>query len=121
MAIAAQNFAPLPVGAPSLSQGTTVQAAVTVEPFAAGTATITGDGATTAAVINWIDGVQALSFTPVAVLVFLAPGGSDTTGVLKVEGSTTSPQRVTSLGATSFTVNFSTAPANAATVKLLFI
>ena len=98
-----------------MSQGSSVQAAISVEPFAAGIATITGDGATTAAVINWIDGTLALSFTPSAVLVAIIPGGADAAGVLRSAGGT-----VSALGATSFTVNFSTAP-TAATVKLLFL
>lgn len=123
MAITAQNLAPLPVGASSLSPASAGISGPgdAQEPFVVGTVTFTGDGATTAAVVNWIDGTATLPFTPAAVLVFLAQGGSDTAGILKVEGNAVSPARVTSLGTTTFTVNYSTAIANAATSKLLIM
>jgi hypothetical protein len=88
------------------------------QPAFVGTVTFTGDTSTTAAVINWIDGTQTIPFTPSAVLVFLI-GGTDTAGVLRVEGSAVNP-RVTSITNVSATVNYSTAP-GAATSKLLVI
>lgn len=119
MAITAQSFVILaspgsptaltPGGAPAFSFGS-VQ-----EPFAQGTVTFTGDGATTAAVVNWIDGVQTLPFTPSAVLAFIV-GGTDTVGVLRAAGGTVSA--VTNVSAT---VNYSTAVANTATSKLIVI
>lgn len=90
------------------------------EPAFQGTVTFTGDGSTATAVVNWIDGTQALPFTPSAVLVFLMPGGTDATGVLAVEGSAASP-RVTSITASTATINYSTAIANTRTSKLLLI
>lgn len=121
MAITAQNLAPLPAGAPTLSPAS---AGVSgpgdwQEPFVVGTVTFTGDAATTAAVVNWIDGVATLPFTPSGVLVFLI-GGTDTAGILRVEGAATGTPRVTSITTTSFTVNYSTAP-GAATSKLLIM
>ena len=115
MAIPAVNFSPLPSGSPGLTTGVSVQTAVCVEPYAAGVATIVGDGAASTAVINWIDGTQTLSFTPTAVQVQII-GGTDTVSTLKA----TSPGPVTAITATSFTVNFTVVPANTATVKLLF-
>lgn len=115
MAIANANFAPLPVGAPALSQGTTVQSPVTVEPFAAGIATLIGDGASTTATINFIDGVQALSFTPSAVFVSAVAGGTAAATI------NVANQQVSSLTATSFGVTLSAAPANLATLKLLVV
>jgi hypothetical protein len=123
MAITAQNLAPLPAGAPTLSPAS---AGVSgpgdwQEPFVVGTVTFTGDGATTAAVCNWIDGVATLPFTPTCVTVFLTNGGNDTAGILKVEGNATAPPRVSAITTTSFTVNYSTAIANSGTSKLLVI
>lgn len=85
------------------------------QPFAVGTVTFTGDGATTAAVVNWIDGTQTLAFIPSAVFVFIS-GGNDVAGVLRAAGGT-----VSSLTATSFTVNYSTAIANTATSTLTIV
>lgn len=123
MAITAQSLTPLPVGAPSLSPaGASVSGPGDAqEPFVVGTVTFTGDGATTAAVVNWIDGTNTIPFTPACVLVFLTNGGNDTAGILKVEGNATAPPRVSAIGTTTFTVNYSTAIANAATSKLLIM
>lgn len=91
------------------------------EPAFLGTVTFTGDGATTAAVINWIDGTQTIPFTPSLVLVYLTNGGTDTAGILKVEGNATSPTRVSSITNVSATVNYSTAIANTSTSKLFVV
>ena len=90
-------------------------------PAVVGQVTFTGDGSTTAAVINWIDGTLTLPFTPRVVRITLVNGsaaGTDTTGVLRAEGSASSP-RVSSITSTSATVNYSTAIASAATSVLL--
>ena len=123
MAIIAQTPSVLPAGAPALGPaGNIVFGPGDVqEPAFVGTVTFTGDGATTAAVVNWIDGTQTLPFTPSAVLVFLAPGGSDTAGILKAEGNATNPPRVSSITNVSCTINYSTAIANTSTSKLLLV
>src|SRR5437879_5846746 len=121
MAIPAVSIAPLPSGAPSLGVGQPAQGPGDAqEPFVVGLATITGDGATLAAVVNWVDGTLALPFIPSSVLAFQAPGGCTAAGVLQVEGSYAAP-RVTAITATSCTVNFTTAVTNAATAKILII
>jgi hypothetical protein len=101
-------------GATAMSSGTTVQSVVCVEPAAVFLVNVVGDGAATSFTFNFIDGVQALSYIPEAVLVFLAtPAASSpaATGVLQVEGSNAAP-RVTSITATSCVINFTTALPN---------
>jgi hypothetical protein len=125
MAIAAQNLAPAPTGSPSLSpaSGGVMGPGDWQEPFVVGTASIPGDGATLAAVVNWIDGTATLPFTPSSVIVFAAKPAAvnpDTLGVLQVEGSAVAP-RVTAITTTSFTVNFTTAPANAKFFNILIV
>jgi hypothetical protein len=83
---------------------------VSVEPAFTYLVNLLGDGAATTFTFNFIDGVQALSYIPSAVLVFLAtpPATSPAaTGVLAVEGSNAAP-RVTSITATSCVINFTT-------------
>lgn len=71
------------------------------------TVTLTGDGAASTATVNYIDGTQTLNAAPTAVLVSRIGGTA---------ASTISVSGVAISGATSFTVNLSAAPANAATV-----
>jgi len=85
-----------------------------------GQVTFVGDGATTAAVINWIDGTQTPFWTPgpptaVAPKIVIAQmnGGTVATSISIVS--------VTSITSTSATVNFSAAPANAATCVVSFM
>jgi len=112
----------LPTGAPSLGPaGQIVWGPGDVqEPAFVANVTFTGDGSTKAGVVNWIDGTQALPFTPSCVLVFLTNGGTDGTGILAVEGSAVSP-RVTGITASTATVNWTTAVANTRTSQLLLI
>ena len=98
-------------GAQFPSSGTTVASVVSVEPAFIFLVNVVGDGSATSFTLNWIDGTQTLSYTPSAVLVFLAtPAASSpaATGVLQAEGSNAAP-RVTSISATSCVINFTTA------------
>jgi hypothetical protein len=112
----------LPKGnAATLSQGVTVANSVSVEPAAVLLVTLTGDGAATTAVVNWIDGVNTLSYTPSAVLAFAANIGSTAaTGALAVEGNLATP-RVSAITTTSFTLNFATTIANAGTFTVIVL
>lgn len=80
-----------------------------------GFATITGDGSTTAAVVNYIDGTQQLSFNP-SGLVASITGGNDTAGaelVKVVDAADTG-------GSKTFTATFAPAIASGKTVKISF-
>lgn len=78
-----------------------------------GTATFTGDAASQTAVLNYIDGTAALSFTPSAVLGFRIGGAATATiGVISVTDNAD--------GGKTATVQF-TGVVNAATIKLLFV
>jgi hypothetical protein len=123
MAITAQSVQGLPLGGVSVpSSGVTVGSVASVEPAFTYLVNLLGDGAATTFTFNFIDGVQALSYIPKAVLVFLAtpPATSPAaTGVLQVEGSNAAP-RVTSITATSCVINFTTTlPATAGGTNLL--
>lgn len=113
------SYTLLPVGgAATLSQGVTVANSVSVEPAAVLLVTVTGDGAATSTVVNWIDGTNVLSFTPSAVLAFAANIGSTAAaGALTAEGNLATP-RVTAITTTSFTLNH-TAITNAGTFKIV--
>lgn len=117
MAITAQTPSVLPTGAPSLGPAGAICSGPgdVQEPAFVATVTFTGDGATTAAVVNWIDGTQTLPFTPSAVICDIV-GGNDTVGVLRSAGGT-----VSAVTATSATVNYSTAIASASTSKVLLV
>lgn len=81
-----------------------------------GKATFTGDGATTTAVVNYIDGTKQLSFNPSGVIAYVI-GGNDTAGAIAakcVDAGDTG-------GSKTATVTFSAAPANAKTVTVLFV
>ena len=77
-----------------------------------GTATFTGDGTLSAATLNYVDGTNALNFTPRGAFA------------LRIGGTATATISVVSVvdnadGGKTATVQFSAAPANAATVKIL--
>ncbi len=73
-----------------------------------GSITWTGDGATTTAVGNYIDGTNTLGFQPSAIL-FSQNGGADATGrILKIVDNAD--------GGKTFTATFATAP-SAATIS----
>ena len=125
MALTGVTTQVLPTGAPALTPaGQLVWGPGDVqEPAFVMTYTAIGDGATTTATVNWIDGTQTIPFTPKAVLAFGIPalsGTQENTGVLKVEGGSGTANRVTSITNVSCTLNFSTAPA-ANTFSVLLI
>lgn len=78
-----------------------------------GTATFTGDGASTTATLNYIDGTASLPFTPSAILA-VRSGGAATASVSVVSCADAANGNKTA------TVTFSAAP-NAATIQVLFL
>lgn len=76
-----------------------------------GTATVTGDAASSVFSVNFIDGIQVLPFTPSGVIAFRS-GGAAT--------STINAVSVSGITATKFDVNTSAA-VNAATFTVSFI
>lgn len=122
MAITAQALLQLPAKTALSPAGQIVWGPGDVqEPALVGVVTFTGDGSTTAAVVNFIDGTASIPFTPNVVRVTLVNGsgaGTDSAGVLRAEGSAASP-RVSSITNVSATINYSTAIANTSTSVLL--
>lgn len=107
MAISTQNLTYLQNGPVASGQQMGPSQLEALELSFLGTATFTGDGSTTSATLNYIDGTQALNFVPRAVLAFRA-GGTDTTKAV--------PFAVDNANAgVSCTVNFTIAPANSTT------
>jgi hypothetical protein len=78
-----------------------------------GYATFTGDGSSTTAVFNWIDGTETLPFTPSAVFVSRAGGTDTAAGVPYIDA--------TGFDDTTCSVAFTTAPANTTTQIVGFI
>lgn len=76
-----------------------------------GYATITLDGVTTTATINFIDGTKTLSFTPVAVMATVA-GGTETTALVIGVNTVTN---------TGFGITLSGAGTNTHTIVVAFI
>lgn len=74
-----------------------------------GTATFTGDGASTSATLNYIDGTQVLGFVPSAIFVSRS-GGSAAASVDAVSVVDNNDNGKTA------TINFSAAPGNGLTV-----
>ena len=72
-----------------------------------GTATLIGDGAVTNAIVNFIDGVNALPFIPTAVMAFRT--GGNATSTIAVTGT----QNITNVNCN---VQFASAPGAAAQV-----
>lgn len=77
-----------------------------------GTATFTGDGATSTATLNYIDGTNTLSFTPTAVLAQRIGGTAAATITCYATDNADSGKTAT--------VTFSAAPANGATYIVAF-
>lgn len=114
MSIAATNVTYISSAAP-VAAGSTILAfgGQSNQEFSyVGTSTITGDGATTTAVVNFIDGSNNLSFTPTAVVAFRI--GGNTTATQAVAG-------VSTINAQGFTVQFSAAPGNSNTIQLVYL
>lgn len=80
-----------------------------------GFATITGDGSTTAAVVNYIDGTQQLGFNPSGIVASI-DGGNDTAGAELVK----CVDDAFAGGSKTFTATFAPAIASGKTVKIAF-
>lgn len=74
-----------------------------------GTASFVGDGSNTASTINYIDGTNALSFTPSAVMA-VRVGGNAAASIVAYAADNADNGKTA-------TITFSAAPANNATVK----
>lgn len=79
-----------------------------------GTATFVGDGATTTATLNLIDGTNILPFVPSGIIITRAGRTTDT-------AAATISCFATGVSATAATFSFSAAPANAATFTVAFV
>lgn len=113
MAISAQNANYLTAGPAASSQQLAGSALSALELAYAGTVTFTGDGSTTTATLNYIDGTAALPFTPTAILATRA-GGTDTGTAYVVSVVDAGNSNKTA------TVTFSAAPASTKTVIVAF-
>lgn len=78
-----------------------------------GRATITGDGATTTANVNWLDGTNALDFTPTSVQVVRYGGNAANSIVMYADGA-----NVTNI---LCPIIFSAAPGNGALVNVIVL
>lgn len=113
MAISAQNASYLTNGPASSGQQLAGSALAALEVAFVGTATFTGDGSTTTATLNYIDGTQALTFTPTAILCARV-GGNDTGSEVVVSAVDAGNSNKTA------TITFSAAPGNGKTVQVAF-
>lgn len=113
MAITAQNASYLTAGPAASSQQLAGSALAALELAYVGTATFTGDGSTTTATLNYIDGTAALPFTPTAILA-ARTGGTDTAA-----GYVQSVVDAGNANKTA-TVTFSAAPASTKTWQVSF-
>lgn len=114
MAITAQNAsyltsAPVANGSGILAFG----GSSNLEVSYIGKATFTGDGATTTATLNYIDGTAALPFTPSAV-IGVRSGGNTTATISVVSVADNADSGKTA------TVAFSAAPTNGGTITVAF-
>jgi hypothetical protein len=82
------------------------------EPAFVGQATFTGDGAAVTTTLNFIDGTNAIPFTPTGVRLSKI-GGNDTNNGIPVYNSSTALNNI------SVGVVFTAAPASAKTVLIL--
>jgi hypothetical protein len=112
MAITTQNIGYLQNGPVASGQQLAPSQLESLELSFLGTATFTGDGSTQTATINYIDGTNALNFTPRSVLCWRS-GGTDTSVGLPYckDGGN---------AGVSGTVQFSVAPANGLTQVIGF-
>lgn len=76
-------------------------------------ATLTGDGSTTTANVNWLDGTNVLSFTPTAVQVIRYGGNAANSIVMYAD-----TENVTNI---LCPIIFSAAPGNNASVKVIVL
>ena len=78
-----------------------------------GTATFTGDGSTTTATLNYIDGTQALNWTPTAIFAARVGGNDTAAGLPYIVDAGNSNKTAT--------VTFTTAPASGKTQTVAFM
>lgn len=112
MAIAATNLVYNTQGPTQTGQVMADSMNSSAEVALTGIATITLDGATTSAVINFIDGTATLAAAPKGVIASVTAGGTQAAFV---------GVNVTAITSTSMTVLLSAAGTNAATLKIAFI
>lgn len=114
MAITAQNMTSIVAGGPSMGTGGAYAFGPgdVLEPGFVGQVTFTGDGATTAATLNFIDGTNAIPFTPTGVRVSRIGGNDTNNGVVTLNTST-------ALNNIGVGVIFSAAPASGKTALIL--
>jgi hypothetical protein len=105
LAIAAQNLSFLTSGPAFTGQQLAASANSTLEDVLEGLVTFVGDGTSTTATLNYIDGTQALASVPKAVTV---QNTSSADAVYATDTGT----------GVAATVTFATAPASGANIKL---
>lgn len=90
MAITAQNMTSIVTGGPAMGTAGTYAFGPgdTLSPSFVGQVTFTGDGATTAAALNFIDGTNAIPFIPQAVRISKVGGNDTNNGVPLLNTST---------------------------------
>lgn len=114
MAISAANMSSIVSGGPAMSTAGTYAFGPgdALEPSFVGQSLVTGDGANTAVNINFIDGTNAIPFTPTGVRLSKI-GGNDTNNGIPTCNTGTALNNV------AVTAIFSAAPANGKTVLVL--
>lgn len=114
MAINPANMTSIVSGGPAMSTaGTYVQGpGDALEPSFVGQATFTGDGSATTTTLNFIDGTNAIPFTPTGVRISKI-GGNDTNNGIPVYNSSTALNNV------AVGIVFTAAPASGKTVLIL--
>lgn len=114
MAISASNMTSIVSGGPAMSTaGSYVFGPGDVlEPGFVGQSTVTGDGANTTIAVNFIDGTNAIPFTPTGVRVSKI-GGNDTQNTLPVLNTNTALNNI------GVSLVWATAPASGKTQIIL--
>lgn len=114
MAINAANMVSIVPGGPAMSTAGAYAFGPgdVLEPGFVGQATFTGDGAATTTTLNFIDGTNAIPFTPTGVRISKI-GGNDTNNGIPVYNSSTALNNV------AVGIVFSAAPASGKTVLIL--
>lgn len=114
MAINAVNMTSIVSGGPNMSTagGYVLGPGDLQEPAFVGQALFTGDGAATTTTLNFIDGTNAIPFTPTGVRISKV-GGNDTNNGIPVYNSSTALNNI------AVGIVFSAAPASGKTVLIL--
>ena len=114
MAINPANMTSIVAGGPAMGTagGYAFGPGDVLEPSFVGQATFTGDGAATTTTLNFIDGTNAIPFTPTGVR-FSKVGGNDTNNGIPLLNTGTALNNI------SAGIVFSAAPASGKTVLIL--